>query len=304
MINGNGDRWDLNKLDSFASNPTFGFKASRSYTTYKRNRKSVVNGMDLGEFKFTLITTEVGYPGTNDYRTAYQHRYDWFKFLTYTPLQVEYHNDNGVFLKNIELSDHPYNEMTSKIDGFVDEVIFDELSPWYQFVTSEDFTPLDVGVYGKTFWVDNNNANGGYYTYAYTFSRSAIQTSDNDIIYNSKSDTFLQDKMSGEILLVLQPTSRTVNITNRVKGQVISSDGFNIPNSLQPSEYTLTYSTFEEDINAYLTDKDTEVKTSAYQYQDLTRMTYVKFQIGETNHLTVEGANIVSWQIREVHDAV
>lgn len=303
IINGNGERFDLNTRHALLHNPKFSLELSNEYNEYtvsrRANKQSVSNGEFTGQVAFKTYKNNQ----TNEIVSAYTQRQSFIKHMTKTPLHLEYWNDNGVWLKDIKFKKYELDEM-KYVNGLDNEISFEELTPFYRYVTSEDFEPLDVGVHGKTFWVDNNGTNGGYYTYAYTFGRSSIQTSDNDIIYTDTSDTLLDNKFVGQIELILQPTSSKVTLSNSVSGITVSEDGFNLPSTMNLSNYTMKYTTFDESVNAVLVSSLGGSEISAYQYQDMTKSNYVNFKIGETNHLIITGANIVSWRIREVHNAV
>lgn len=302
IINGNGERWSLNQRTSMAVNPEFGFEAERDYTNYKRVRRQTKEMLKLGSIKFEIAVRGYQEENSDKFITAYMNRYNLKKFMTVTPLRLEYMNDNGTFLKDIKLTSYPTNDK-KYITGFIDEVTFDELTPWYRYITSDQSQSLDVGVYGKTYYIqDPTGNNQGYYTYAYVYNRSGIQLDDHNLIYTDQSEILLDEKMSGELMITLEPEQTNIVLENSVNAVVTNTDAYNIPSSYVNTNYKLTVSSFEEARNAYLSNGISEV--NAYKYQDVNRSNWIKFTAGKTNKLKVTGAKISNWLIREYHDVV
>lgn len=302
LINGDGDRWSLNQRSSMAINPEFGFEADRDYANYKRVRRQTKETLKLGTIKFEIAIRGYQKPNSDKFITAYMNRYNLKKFMTVTPLRLEYSNDNGTFTKDIKLTSYPTDDK-KYVTGFIDEVIFDELTPWYRYITSNQSQGLDVGVYGKTYYVkDPSGNNQGYYTYSYVYGASSIQLDDRTIVYSDKSEILLDEKMSGELMITLEPERTNVILENSVNGVITNTDAYNIPSSYLNSDYKLTVSSFEEARNAYLSNGISEV--NAYKYQDVNRSNWIKFTAGKTNKLEVTGAKISEWVIREYRDVV
>lgn len=303
LINGDGNRFEMNNERGVSMHsPEFGFKSNTSYGSFTRVRRTLSDTLDLGVFKAKIAI--LGYIDEHGkHYTAYTMRAELFRFMSVTPLRIEYSNDNGTFLKDVKLAEYPYDDQNDFNDVFNQDVSFDELTPWYRFITNESMQALNVGVYGKTYYVSNPTGNNqGYYTYAYVYNRSGMQIDDHTIMYEEVSKTLLYDKSAGEIILSIRPTQNQVVIQNTIAGVVQQTDAYNIPNQYLGKDYLLIVNTFEEARNATLSNPYGEI--SAYQFQDPSRSNWVQFKAGFVNKLTISGGTIDSWMVREVHDDV
>lgn len=289
LINDNGERLQLNDLDTFGHSPE-GLGLSFTHEYYGANGNFIPNGSGVEQQTFTIQVLL----GAEDGR-HYERFSELAGFLNYPPYAIEYTTDAGSWLRDAQLKSMDKSELNewSVIDSKLE---FEFFTPWYRWIIGgSNVTESDGQKRGKIYLNNTESTNRGYYTYGYTYGNDIDNTSGDGYFTITNSSQYFGVSTGSPVEISIHGPAGNPNWDVFQDSKLIQSDGFFLS---VPDGYTLIVSSVPQNQRAVMIGPNNEV-VNVYQSQDLTKSNFITVPRGQSTIYIESGGSDFSWRVRE-----
>ena len=276
LTNAQGAVVNLADENTFAYNiDNVGVSFANTY--YQANSNFILSSTNINQGQFSVRVLF----GSKD-QQHYQRFSKFVSFLNYAPYTLTYQNDAGIYYRDCVLNNLTKSEI-NQWNTLDEEFILDFITPFYRYVTSDNFDG------------SNGLATGKIYSYKYPYEYDNATNQRAGYFPINNRSIYLGMDHGSPLEITIEGHCRHPSWELYKDTTIIQSDGYFLD---VPTGYTLIVSSFPGNQYARLISAS-GVVNNVYQYQDLTRSNFITVPVGRYTLRLNTGTANVRWRLRE-----